>query len=99
MTLYQILGLTGFSSFFVAFVTFIIRGAKKQASEIKALKLGMQALLRDRLLSEYKAFNKQGFVPFAERENFENLYKQYHSLGANGVMDDIREKVLDLPLE
>ena len=27
------------------------------------------------------------------------MYKQYHNLGANGVMDDIRAKFLELPTE
>ena len=30
---------------------------------------------------------------------FENMYQQYHSLGKNGVMDDIHEKFKALPLE
>ena len=28
-----------------------------------------------------------------------SLYKQYHTLGANGVMDGIYNKFMDLPLE
>ena len=33
------------------------------------------------------------------REIFENMYNQYHILGANGVMDDIYRKFMALPLE
>lgn len=31
-----------------------------------------------------------------ERDNFENCWKQYHSLGVNGVMDDLHRKFLEL---
>ena len=34
-----------------------------------------------------------------ERQNFENMYVQYHALGGNGVMDDVRRKFFELPME
>jgi hypothetical protein len=34
-----------------------------------------------------------------ERINFDNLYKNYHELGANGVMDDTYNKFMALPSE
>lgn len=63
----------------------------------KALKLGIQALLRDRLLQGYRYYRDKGYATYEDRMNWENLYKQYHSLGENGVMDDIRNKFLALP--
>lgn len=33
-----------------------------------------------------------------ERDDFENCWVQYHALGANGVMDDIHQKFLALPI-
>lgn len=65
---------------------------------IKAIKLGIQAILRDRLYELYRECKKQGSANEFERENFENLYKQYHNLGANGVMDDVYKKFLALPM-
>ena len=35
----------------------------------------------------------------AVEDNFENMYKQYHNLGVNGVMDDLYDKFMNLPLE
>ena len=66
-------------------------------AENQALKLGMQALLRDRLLSNYKAYALQGYVEPDDKDNWLNLYNQYHSLGANGVMDSVKIKFMDLP--
>ncbi len=65
--------------------------------ENEALKNGMQALLRDRLLRNYREFNDKGFAETDEKDNWENLYKQYKALGGNGVVTKIHEKVLTLP--
>ena len=66
-------------------------------TQIKAVKRGVQALLRAQLISDWNYYSEKGYAPIYARENFENVYLQYHSLGANGVMDDLRKKFLDLP--
>ena len=76
----------------------LIASLKKNNQETKALKSGMQALLRDRLLQSYRYFEGKGYVGFDDRENFENMYQNYHALGQNGVMDDIHDKFLALPI-
>ena len=65
--------------------------------QTRAVKRGVQALLRDRLLQGYKYFRHQGWADEDDRTNLENVYQQYHSLGANGVMDNLRQRFLDLP--
>ena len=65
---------------------------------IKALKLGTQALLRDRLYSIYYECKHKGFASLIERENFENMYKQYRNLGADGVMKNIHKHFFALPM-
>lgn len=67
-------------------------------SQTKAVKKGVQALLRDRLIQGYKYYTAQGWADVNDRSNMENVYQQYHALGANGVMDDLRKKFLELPL-
>lgn len=66
--------------------------------QTRAVKRGVQALLRDRLLQGYKYYRAQGYADEDDRTNLENVYVQYHSLGANGVMDDLRARFLALPL-
>jgi len=66
--------------------------------QIRAVKKGVQALLRDRLIQGYKYYRNQGWADEDDRSNLENVYIQYHALGANGVMDNLRVKFLDLPL-
>ena len=65
--------------------------------QTRAVKKGVQALLRDRLLQGYKFYRHQGWADEDDRTNLENVYVQYHALGANGVMDDLRNKFLSLP--
>lgn len=65
--------------------------------QTRAVKRGVQALLRDRLLQGYKYYRAQGWADENDRSNLENVYQQYHALGANGVMDNLRERFLQLP--
>ena len=64
----------------------------------KAIMLGVQAILRDRLLQAYRHYIDKGVAEYDDRENMENIYAQYHALGANGVMDDMRDKFRSLPM-
>lgn len=94
MTIYNWLCLLGFP----ALITAMYAQFKRMGGEQKALKFGMQAMLRDRLYQLYRVCNERGGATLLERENFENLYKQYHTLGANGVMDDIRQRFISLAI-
>ena len=67
--------------------------------QTRAVKRGVQALLRDRLLQGYKFYRMQGYADEDDRSNLENVYVQYHALGANGVMDNLRQRFLELPLD
>lgn len=95
MTVYNWLALFGVPALISACVAYVV----KQFKQIKALKLGLQALLRDRLYSLYNTAIKRGFTDIDERNNFTNIYAQYHMLGANGVMDDIKHRYYELPDE
>ena len=69
-----------------------------QMKQNRAVKDGLRAILRDRMLQSFRHCSARGFADSDERQNFENLYIQYHSLGGNGVMDDVRQKFFALPL-
>ena len=68
-------------------------------TKTKAIQAGVQALLRDRLIAEYNDAIRKGYARIYDQENFENMYVQYHNLGGNGVMEEIREKYRTLPTE
>ena len=65
----------------------------------KATMLGVQALLRDRLLQAFKHFLSQGFADYNDRHNVENMYRQYEALGPNSVMSDLYDKFIELPMQ
>lgn len=63
-----------------------------------ALKKGMQSLLRDRIIQAYNHYHEDKcYMPIYAKQSFEALYKSYHNLGENGVVDTIYEKVMSLP--
>ena len=99
MTVYQWLCLLGVPTLIICLYKYVNSVIKKTRDDTNALKLGIQALLRSQMIAEYNKYNEKGYAPVYAKENFENCWKQYHSLGANGVMDDLREKFLDLPVK
>lgn len=96
MTIWTMLTTFGIPSICVGAVIGISRQTVK---EIRAVKLGLQAVLRDRLIESYNHYSEKGSAPIYARDNFENMYNQYHTLGANGVMDDMHKAFLDLPIK
>ncbi len=95
MTLYNWLTLLGVPGMLAALVAFI----RLQHQQNVAVRAGLRAILRDRLLQEYHECAHRGFAEPDERQNFENMYVQYHALGGNGVMNDVRNKMFALPIE
>lgn len=92
MTVYQWLCLFGVPALIVFIVKYLL-------NQIKGVRLGVQALLRAQMISDYNKWEEKGYAPIYARQNFENCWTQYHALGANGVMDDLHKKFLELPTE
>ena len=70
---------------------------RKLIKRLVATEKGVQAMLRAQMINEYNKALERGYAPIYAKDNFENMWKNYHNLGANGVMDDVREKYMDLP--
>jgi len=79
-------------------VAALIASVKILYSQNRAIRLGLQAVLCSTLVSKYTFYLDKGYVPIHERKDFENVYQHYHTLGANGVIDDLRNKFLALPV-
>lgn len=92
MTVYQWLCLFSVPSILLAIFTHLF-------TQIRAVKRGLQALLRAQLINDYNKWHDKGYAPIYARQNFENCWAQYHALGANGVMDNIHELFFELPTE
>lgn len=106
MLWYEILALIGIPSVVTALLNWFERKAirkeqaqAKAADKTDALALGVQALLRAQMISDYNHYSAKGWAPIYARESFENVWSQYENLGANGVMEDIHKKFLALPTQ
>lgn len=99
MTIYQILSLLFGSGVLTTVAAYFYKRIKANDLKTEAVKKGIQALLRDRLYDKYEYYSEKGYAPIRARENFENMWTQYHNLGQNGVMDDIHVKFMQLPTE
>ena len=98
MTIFNWLALFSIPTLIVSLWTHLIRRIKHSDEQTRALQKGVQALLRERLIHSYRKFFKLGFVDYNDRLNVENMYQQYHSLGENGVMDDMHLRFMNLPI-
>ena len=92
LSLYQWLCLLGVPALIAGIIKYLL-------NQIKGVRMGVQALLRARMIDDYNKWEERGYAPIYARQNFENCWAQYHALGANGVMDDIHRKFLELPTE
>lgn len=79
-------------------VKWLHKKSKTEAQRQDAIEKGLQALLRSQMINDYNHYYKdKGFAPIYAKDNFENVWKQYHNLGVNGVMDSIHEEFMSLP--
>ena len=65
--------------------------------QIRAVKRGLQALLRAQMINDYNHYSEKGYAPIYARQNFENCWINYEALYKNGVMSDIHAKFMALP--
>jgi len=95
MSVYQWLCVLGIPGMFITMVTGLISIIR----QIQAMKQAMRASLRDRLVQGYKRGITQQWADMDDRKNMENIYRQYHVLGGNGDMRDLRRTFRHLPVE
>lgn len=74
---------------------------QEEARHIKedlAMRAGLCAILRDRLLQACLHYEKLGYLPPKELENMSRMYSAYHDLGGNDMITILyTEVVANLP--
>lgn len=85
------------SGVLISFGKIVVNKLKANDKKTEAVCCGVQALLRDRLYQMYDHYHEKGYAPIYAKENFTNMYKQYHNLGLNGVMTEHYKKFMALP--
>lgn len=74
---------------------FALYRAKKK--ENNALKAGLQALLRDRIIQAYNHYvQDKGWIPIYAKESIDACYRSYEALGDNGVIDNLMQQINEL---
>lgn len=68
-----------------------------QSERLEAQSKGLQAVIKNDLKIRYLKWVKLGYAPMDAKDDLEKMYQVYHNLGANGVMDSLREQFLELP--
>ena len=76
----------------------MVTGLVSIIRQMNVMKQAMKASLRDRLVQGYKHGIRQGWTDMEDRKNMENIYRQYHVLGGNGDMRDLRRTFRHLPM-
>lgn len=71
----------------------------KYATEQTAIKEGLQCILRDTLINNHKKYVDLGHISTHGIQNWLLMYKAYHALDGNGMVDHMKEEIEELPIK
>ena len=71
----------------------IIKKLQVQRKEHDAVKMGVQAILREMIVSNYNKYQDKGYMPIYARESVKKIFEAYTDLGGNDVAHDLYEKM------
>lgn len=71
---------------------------KREDLRQQAIELGIQALLRDRVVQAYYHYIERGWITLHGLEATEKMYTEYHNLGGNGTVTKLMEDLRELPV-
>lgn len=64
---------------------------EEQDIKRKAIENGVQALLRNELIKNFREHKLEGCITLLDKENMDHMFTEYFNLGGNGMMQDIYE--------
>ena len=68
-------------------------------TQYKALRAGLRALLRDRIIQSYNYRMEQGYCPIYALETIMDMHHQYKRLKGNHGVDELIAKLKQLPTQ
>lgn len=77
---------------------YAVRRFMRERARQTALEAGIRALLRERMIALFRECESRATVSLEEMEIFEGMYQAYHSLGGNGTVTRLRERLRELPV-
>lgn len=78
-------------------IGFLSSRVKKDRAKEKAIEEGVQALLRNELVRRYREYEVKGTLTILDKENIEEMFKQYENLGGNGTVKQLMTELMQLP--
>lgn len=72
---------------------------KEEQAKNKAIADGVQALLRESIISNYNYYQDKGYSPIYAKESIKKVYSAYHHLDGNDVATSLYHKILAMPEE
>lgn len=78
-------------------IGFLSSKLKKNKAKEKAVEEGVQALLRNELVREYREYKAKGELSILDKENIESMFRQYKNLGGNGTVEQLITELMQLP--
>lgn len=76
-----------------------IKSLRGMQATVEALRIGVQALLRDNIIATYNKYHDKGYMPIWARESLTRAYEAYAGLGGNDVAHSLYEKMLGWPTD
>lgn len=66
---------------------------------LKAIKNGLQCLLRAEIIRSYDKYSERQKMPLYAKEATTRAYKAYHALGGNDVATELYHEMMELPID
>lgn len=89
--------------FFAAICAFLAWGYRTVSAKLtmeqkknEAISQGVQALLRESIVSSYNKYQDKGYCPIYAKESIKKAYKAYAALGGNDVASELYRKILNM---
>ena len=71
---------------------------RARREEYDALKDGIIAILRDRIIQADVHFSERAFATISQKDNIQMMYDAYHRLGGNGIVTKSYRHIMELPV-
>lgn len=91
----SVMALFGVPSLF-ALASYFVRACIKFSKKIDILMNAQQKQMRRELTMDFHRYMAEGHIDDDDLDMWEQAYQAYHALGKNGIMDNYRQKLIEL---
>lgn len=91
--------LTGISSFVACTYKKIKKRFEEQDKKREAIENGVQALLRNELIKNFREYKQKGEITLLDKENMDHMFTEYFNLGGNGMVHEVYDEFKEIPIK